>query len=115
LKNKQTITINTIPMTKARTNLGALAKRVHLNKEYIILEKVGIPIIGIMDADELEDYLELQDPKARRDIEMSNTDIRAGRTHSIDALIAEFQPNKKTSRSVADYDAIVYRRAEDPL
>ncbi len=84
-----------MPMTKARTNLGALAKRVHLNKEYFILEKDGIPIIGIMDADELEDYLELQDPKARADIEKSNQDIREGRTRSIDELIAEFQPRRK--------------------
>jgi len=88
--------VNTIPITKARTNLGALAKRVHLNKEYFILEKDGIPIIGIMDADELEDYLELQDPKAQADIEKSNRDIRAGRTRSIDELIAEFQPRSKT-------------------
>ena len=84
-----------MPMTKARTNLGALAKRVHLNKEYFILEKDGIPIIGIMDADELEDYLELQDPRARADIEKSNQDIREGRTRSIDELIAEFQPRRK--------------------
>jgi PHD/YefM family antitoxin component YafN of YafNO toxin-antitoxin module len=87
--------VNTIPITKARYNLGALAKRVHLNKEYFILEKDGIPIIGIMDADELEDYLELQDPKARADIEKSNQDIREGRTRSIDELFAEFQPRRK--------------------
>jgi len=86
--------VNTIPITKARYNLGALAKRVHLNKEYFVLEKDGIPIIGIMDADELEDYLELQDPKARADIEKSNQDIREGRTRPIDELIAEFQPRK---------------------
>lgn len=60
--------VNTIPIPKPGLNLGALAKRVHLNKEYSILEKDGIPIIGIMDAGELEDYLELQDPKMKRDI-----------------------------------------------
>lgn len=95
MRNKLTITVNTIPMTKARYNLGALAKRVHLKKEYLILEKDGVPIIGIMDADELEDYLELQDPKARADIEKSNQDIREGRTRSIDELIAEYQPRRK--------------------
>ncbi len=87
--------VSTIPITKARINLGALAKRVHLNKEYFILEKDGIPIAGIMDADELEDYLELQDPNARRDIAKSKADIRAGRTRPIDALLAEFQPRKQ--------------------
>ena len=95
MRNKRNITVNTIPITKAKYNLGALAKRVHLKKEYLILEKDGVPIIGIMDADELEDYLELQDPKARADIEKSNQDIRQGRTRSIDELIAESQPRKK--------------------
>jgi PHD/YefM family antitoxin component YafN of YafNO toxin-antitoxin module len=96
LRNKHHAMVNTIPMTKARINLGALAKRVHLNKEYFILEKDGIPIIGIMDADELEDYLELQDSRARADIKKSNEDVRAGRTRSIDELIAEFQPHRNT-------------------
>ena len=46
--------VTTIPITKARVNLGALVTRVHLNKEYIILEKDGIPMAGIMDIDEFE-------------------------------------------------------------
>jgi PHD/YefM family antitoxin component YafN of YafNO toxin-antitoxin module len=86
-------------MTKARTNLGALAKRVHLNKEYFILEKAGIPIIGIMDADELEDYLELQDPKARRDIQKSNEDIRAGRVRPARELLAEMRGARKKQKA----------------
>jgi hypothetical protein len=42
--------VHHIPITKARVNLGQLAKRVRLNKEYFIMEKDGIPIIGIMGA-----------------------------------------------------------------
>jgi PHD/YefM family antitoxin component YafN of YafNO toxin-antitoxin module len=87
--------VSTIPITKARINLGALAKRVHLNKEYFILEKDGIPIAGIMDADELEDYLELQDPQAWQDIRRSKADIRAGRTRPVEALLAEFRPTSR--------------------
>ena len=49
-----------------------------------------------MDIDEFEDYLELNDPKARRDIEKSNEDVRAGRTRPIEELLAEFQPHKRT-------------------
>ena len=48
--------VSVMPITKARINLGAVVRRVHLNKEYIILEKGGIPVVGLMDADELEDY-----------------------------------------------------------
>jgi hypothetical protein len=40
-------------MSKARVTLGDVVKRAHLNGEYFILEKDGIPIAGIMDADEL--------------------------------------------------------------
>ena len=58
--------VHSIPITKARINLGQLAKRAHINKEYFILEKDGIPVIGIMDIDEFEDYLELQDPKLKK-------------------------------------------------
>ena len=63
----------------------------HLNKEYVILEKDGIPIAGLMDADELEDYLELRDPKVRRTIKQSALDIRAGRTRPASALLDEFR------------------------
>lgn len=87
--------VSTISITKARINLGALAKRAHLNKEYFILEKDGIPIVGIMDIDEFEDYLELQNPTARRDIAKSNVDIKAGHVRPAEALLSEFQPKGK--------------------
>ena len=83
--------VSYIPITKARINLGSVVRRVRLNKEYFILEKDGIPVAGIMDADELEDYLELQDPKVRRMINKSNEDIRAGRTRPAEELLAEHQ------------------------
>lgn len=81
--------VNRIPITKARINLGQLAKRAHLNNEYFILEKDGIPVIGIMDADEMEDYLELRDPKVKAQIRQSNNDVRAGRTRPAEELLHE--------------------------
>lgn len=81
--------VTCMPITKARLNLGAVVRRVHLNKEYIILEKGGIPVVGIMDADELEDYLEVHDPSMQRQIEKSNEDIRAGRTRPAGEHLAE--------------------------
>jgi len=81
--------VSVMPITKARVNLGAVVRRVHLNKEYVILEKGGIPVAGIMDADELEDYLELQDPEVQEQIRMSNEDIRAGRTRPAEEHLAE--------------------------
>ncbi|MBI3327312.1 MAG: type II toxin-antitoxin system Phd/YefM family antitoxin [Nitrospinae bacterium] len=88
--------VTTIPITKARINLGALVKRVHLNKEYFILEKDGIPIAGIMDIDEFEDYLELQDPKARADIRKSNEEYRAGKSRPFKEFLAELRSEEES-------------------
>jgi len=91
--------VQNMPITKARINLGAVVKRVHINKEYIILEKDGIPIAGIMDIDEFEDYLELQDPKVRRDIEKSNEDIRAGKVRPAHEFLAELESEKQKTNT----------------
>ena len=91
--------VTRIAITKARINLGQLAKRAHVNNEYFILEKDGIPVIGIMDADELEDYLELREPGVTSQIRQSNKDIRAGRTRPAGALLHELtSPTAKPSR-----------------
>lgn len=87
--------ISYIPITKARINLGSIVRRVRLNKEYFILEKDGIPVAGIMDADELEDYLELQDPKVRRFIQKSHQDYLAGKTRPAEELLAELREESK--------------------
>lgn len=78
-----------LPLTKARINLGAVVRRVHLNKEYVILEKDGIPIAGLMDIDEFESYLESRDPGARKAISESNRDVAAGRTRPAEEFLAE--------------------------
>ena len=54
-----------LPLTQARNSLGAVVKRVHLGKTYVILENSGIPLAAMMDVDEFEDYLELHDPRVR--------------------------------------------------
>ena len=92
--------VHHLPITKARINLGAVVKQVHLNKEYVILEKDGIPIAGLMDIDEFEDYLELQDPKVRAHIRNSTAEYRAGKSRPAGDLLAELQTGTrgKTSR-----------------
>jgi prevent-host-death family protein len=44
----------TMPISKARVNLGAVVKRV-LKGERITLEKGGIPIVTIISREDLED------------------------------------------------------------
>src|SRR5438105_15473101 len=92
--------VHRLPITKARINLGAVAKRAHLSGEYFILEKDGIPVAGIMSADELEDYLELQNPQVQRAIAESNADIKAGRTKPAEVLLAIAKQEDTRTRPV---------------
>ena len=99
MRKQSVLIIHSLPITKARINLGQLAKRAHVNKEYFILEKDGIPVIGIMDADEMEDYLELRNPKMKAQIKASNKDVQAGRTRSAESLLKELKASaSKSSR-----------------
>ena len=84
-----------LPITQARINLGALVKRVHLNKEYFILEKDGIPVAAIMDVDEFEDYLELQDPRVRAIIKKGRQEYLAGKSRPAEELLRELQQRKR--------------------
>jgi PHD/YefM family antitoxin component YafN of YafNO toxin-antitoxin module len=86
--------VNRIAITKARINLGAVAKRAHLDGEYFILEKDGIPIAGIMSADELEDYLELRDPKVKKQIGASRKDAEAGRVRDVGDFVTELRAER---------------------
>ncbi len=95
LSKKTAIMVHRLPLAKARINIGQVVGRARVNKEYFILEKDGIPGVDIMDADELEDYLELQDPKVRRQIQKSNEDIRSGRIRPAHELLAEFQKPRR--------------------
>jgi hypothetical protein len=80
-------------------NLGQIAKRAHNHNEYFILEKDGIPVIGIMAASELEDYLELRDPIVKLSIAASQKDYAAGKTRPAAKLLAELKQSahKKTA------------------
>ena len=92
--------VQRLPITQARINLGALVKRVHLNKEYFILEKDGIPVAAIMDVDEFEDYLELQDPKVHEHIRESNAEYLAGKSRPAEEFLKELRQEvrRKTKR-----------------
>lgn len=97
--NARKSTVHRIPLTKARVNLGQVVKRVHVNKEYFILEKDGIPVVGILDAEELEDYLELHDPKVRRTIAASHKEFLAGNSRPAGKLLDEIILTAKPKKS----------------
>ena len=98
MPSRSAVTVRRLPITKARINLGQLARRVHVNKEYFIVEKDGIPVIGIMDADELEDYLELRDTRVRHFIRQSQQQHLTGEGRQAEQLLAELQRQEGASR-----------------
>jgi hypothetical protein len=89
IPKKSSPMVKTIPLTKARINLGTLIKRVHVHKEHFILEKDGIPVAGLLDIDEFEDYLELQDPRIRAHIRKSNAEYLAGKSRPFAEFLAD--------------------------
>ena len=72
----------------------------HLNKEYVILEKDGIPLAGLMDIDEFEDYLELRDPTVRAHIAKSRLEFQARKSRPAHDLLKELRARaaRKVSR-----------------
>lgn len=95
--------VHRIPITKARINLGQVVRRAHLNKECFILEKDGIPVAGIMDVDDLEDWLELRDPEMQKQIEEGYREYRKGKTRPAREFLAKLRrevasQKKKNSR-----------------
>jgi hypothetical protein len=83
--------VRRIPITKARINLGQVARRAHVNREYFILEKDGIPVAGILSADELEDYLELQEPGLKSQIRKSNQEYGRGKSRTAAAFLTDLR------------------------
>jgi PHD/YefM family antitoxin component YafN of YafNO toxin-antitoxin module len=86
--------VQSLTISEARLKLDALVKRINLKKDYVILKKDGIPVAGIMDIDEFEDYLELQDPKVERHIKKSFQEYRAGKSRPARELLAELKEGR---------------------
>jgi hypothetical protein len=89
--------IHRIPITRARINLGQVARRAHINNEYFILEKDGIPVAAIMNVEELEDYLELKDPALKRHIRKSYQEYHRGKARGASKFLKELRANAAKS------------------
>lgn len=91
LKKYQKRMVKHLPLTKARHHLGEVIKRIRINKDYFVLEKDGIPVAGLMDIDEFEDYLELQDPKLKKQIRKSYTEYQKGKARPVEEFLSELR------------------------
>jgi antitoxin Phd_YefM of type II toxin-antitoxin system len=95
------VVIHRIPITRARINLGQVARRAHINKEYFILEKDGIPVAAIMNVEELEDYLELKDPALKKHIRKSYQEYRRRRARGAGKFLKELRSNSAKPATLA--------------
>jgi hypothetical protein len=94
--------VNRVPLTKARINLGQMVRRAHVNREYFILEKDGIPVVGLMHVEDLEDYLEQQDPGLKEQIRKSHQEYRRGKAREAGEFLSELRrPAKKLKKQSA--------------
>ena len=89
--------IHHLPITEARRNLGALVRRLHKKGEYFVLVKDGIPVAAIIDPDELDDYLDMQDPEIRKAIEQGEQEARDGKGRDARELLAELRKEPVTA------------------
>ena len=78
-------------MTKARINLGALVRGVHVRGDVVVLEKDGIPVAGLVDIDALEDLTEINDPKMTRKIRVSMRACRAGKVRPTKEMVEQMK------------------------
>ena len=84
-------TVSRLPLTKARVNLGQVVRRVHVNREFFILEKDGIPVVGLMHVDDLEDYLEMQNRSVKEQIRTSAMEYRRGASRTASEFLSELK------------------------
>jgi prevent-host-death family protein len=91
--------VHRLPITKARINLGQLVRRAHVDKEMFILEKDGIPVAVLMDINDLEDYVELNDPKLRKQIRKSNDEYLQGKGRPVEDFLSELSGESNKTRN----------------
>jgi hypothetical protein len=91
-------TVHRIPITRARINLGQVVRRASVNREYFILEKDGIPVAGLMNANEFEDYLDSRDPGLKKQIQKSYGQYRRGKAREAKSFLASLSRSRAKAK-----------------
>ena len=55
--------VRRLSISKLRSQISNIVERVNKNREYIVIEKNGEPVAGVVGLDELDDILEVRDEK----------------------------------------------------
>ncbi|GBC76335.1 hypothetical protein HRbin07_00534 [bacterium HR07] len=84
---KQASQITRIAVDQAR--FDEIIRRVTEGREYIVIERDGTPVLGILDADELEDYLDLHDQALQEQIRQGYQEYQSGRVRPVERVLAQ--------------------------
>jgi hypothetical protein len=90
--------VHRIALTQARASLRQIARRAQAEKAYFVLEDRGKPIAGIVGIDDLEDFLDVHDPKMQAHIRKSHQEYLAGKGRDAWELLAELEEELKPSK-----------------
>jgi prevent-host-death family protein len=90
--------ISQFSATQAKMRFAELVQRVQQGHEYIIVEQDGIPVLGIMDAHELEDYLDLRDEVLQAQICQGYQEYQAGQARPVEKVLAEARRGSKRAK-----------------
>ena len=63
-KSRPAPPIERIAISKARSMIGQLVNRVHIDKDRFVLEKSGIPVAALIDIEEYKRFLAFQEGNA---------------------------------------------------
>ncbi len=66
LKSRSMQSVERIAISKARSIIGQLVNRVHVDKDRFVLEKSGIPVAALIDIDEYKRFLAFQEISASK-------------------------------------------------
>ena len=64
-----------------------------------MLKKDGTPVASVLNVDEMEDYVELQDPGLKSQVKKSHQEYRRGKARSTSKFLTELRRSITSSRT----------------
>ena len=87
--------VHRVALTEARNNLGNLVRRARHDRDCFILEENGVPVAGILNFEEMEDYLELRNRSMRRQIRAGYAAYRRGKVRNGQEFLDQIRRRRK--------------------
>ena len=71
--------VKTLSLEKAKKDLPSIVEKLH-SGDFVIVQKNGRPIAGIVDVDDMKDFVELRNPVIKKQITRGYHEFKAGKT-----------------------------------